>query len=95
MQIGLVQRIRAPMKLSFFTKPDCQLCDAAYFVVRKVADSLGVHVTKIDISAAGNGQWHEQYQHDIPVVHLDGEEIFRHRVNERELRRLLERHRAK
>lgn len=77
------------LQLTFFTKPDCTLCDAAWFVVDKVARAFGVPVEKIDISQPDAAHWHQQYRNDIPVLHLDGVEIFRHRVHERELRALL------
>lgn len=79
-------------QLTFFTKPDCPLCDAAWFVIEKVCAGRNIRVEKIDIAAPGNERWFQAYRHDIPVIHLDGREIFRHRVVERELRRLLAAH---
>ena len=76
-------------QLTFFTRSDCPLCEAAWFVVVKVADPLGVPVTKVDISAPGSECWASRYACEIPVLHLDGREIFRHHVPERPLRRLL------
>jgi len=79
------------MKLTFFTQPECSLCDAAWFVVEKVSRALGVPVEVVDISQPDAADWHARYREHIPVVHLDGEEIFRHRVDERRLRDLLKR----
>jgi hypothetical protein len=79
------------MNLIFFTKPECSLCDAAWFVVDKVARAHGVPVERVDISAPESSAWHALYAEHIPVVHLDGVEIFRHRVDERRLRELLAR----
>jgi hypothetical protein len=76
-------------RLTFFTRRDCPLCDAAWFVVRKVATHTDVLVEKVDIDAPGMEKWAALYGQDIPVLHLDGSEIFRHHVPERELRRLL------
>ena len=81
------------MKLTFFTKPDCELCEAAWFVVRKVADQIGAELERVDISATGQEHWYDLYRHDIPVVHLDGREIVRHRVDEKALRARLQEHR--
>ncbi len=78
------------MKLTFFTKPDCTLCDSAWFVIDKIAPLFGAVVEKVDITTPAHRRWFELYKHDIPVVHLDGNEIFRHKVSETELRRLLE-----
>jgi hypothetical protein len=79
------------VKLTFFTKPDCRLCDAALFIVRKVSVEFDVSVEKVDITTPEGGEWHDRYKHDIPVLHLDGEEIFRHRVSESDLRAVLSR----
>ena len=77
-------------RITFYTRPDCQLCDAALFVIRKVADAQGqFDVQVVDIDRPGNQHWADDYGEHIPVVHLDGREIFRHRVDETVLRRLL------
>ncbi len=78
-------------RVTFFTKPDCTLCDGAMFVIRRVRAHVDFELASVDITAAGNEKWFEAYRHDIPVVHLNGEEVFRHRVDERRLRELLER----
>lgn len=75
--------------MTFFTKPDCSLCNAAWFVIRKVQRNLDIEIMTVDITAPGNEEWYQAYRHDIPVVHLDGTEIFRHRVHEGQLRKLL------
>jgi len=43
------------------------------------------------IDEPGNSEWFEKYHHDIPVIHLNGEFLMQHRVNEEQLRRELER----
>ena len=40
--------------MTFFTKPECRLCDAAYFVVAKVCAELNVPIRRVDISAGGS-----------------------------------------
>ncbi len=76
-------------QITFFTKPDCSLCDGALYVIHRVRAQIDFELETIDISAPGNEKWFDAYQHDIPVVHLDAQEIFRHHVNERQLRDLL------
>ncbi len=76
-------------RITFFTKPDCTLCHAALYVVKRVQSQISFELSCIDISAPGQQAWLAQYKHDIPVVHLNGEEIFRHRVDERRLKELL------
>lgn len=83
------QKADPACKITFFTKPDCTLCDGAMYVIKRVRTTVAFEIESVDITAPGNERWFEAYRHDIPVVHLNGTEIFRHRVGERELRTLL------
>ena len=76
-------------RITFFTKPDCSLCRGALYVIERVRTHSPFELERVDISAQGNERWFDAYRHDIPVVHLNGEEIFRHRVDERRLREFL------
>ena len=77
-------------KITLFTKDDCGLCSGVLFVIRKVRRRVAFDLELVDITAAGQEAWLEAYRNDIPVVHLNGREIFRHRIDEARLRRLLE-----
>jgi hypothetical protein len=50
---------------------------------------LAFELEVIDIDDPGFEDRRNEYGDDIPVVHLNGLEVFRHRVNERELRNLI------
>ncbi len=76
-------------RVTFFTKPDCTLCHAAMYVVRRVQSQMPFELESVDISAPGNETFFADYKHDIPVVHLNDVEIFRHRVDERHLKEFL------
>lgn len=76
-------------RLTFFTKPDCELCRAALFVMERVRAKTPFDLECVDISAPGNEAWFLAYRNDIPVIHLNGTEVFRHRVDERQLRDVL------
>jgi len=75
--------------ITFFTRPDCSLCDAALFVLRRVRAAHPFELAVVNIDEPGQESWHAAYRHDIPVVHLNGVEIFRHRIDERCLRAIL------
>ena len=77
-------------KITFFTKNDCPLCDAAWFVVRKLRVRGLCQVEKLDITAPGNEKWYALYVNEIPVVHINDHEVSRNRVSERHLRKLLD-----
>lgn len=76
--------------VTFFTKQDCPLCDAAWFVINRLRRRCRFDLERIDITDPGNTRWFALYANHIPVVHLNGREVCRHRVNERTLRKLLE-----
>ncbi len=76
-------------RVTFFTKPDCSLCNAALYVIERVRRTDPFELETVDISAPGQQAWFDAYSNDIPVVHLNGREVFRHRVEERRLRELL------
>lgn len=76
-------------RVTFYTKPDCKLCDAALYVIHRVQQSADFHLECVDIAAVGNESWMVAYGYDIPVVHIDGVEVFRHRVVERHFRKLI------
>jgi glutaredoxin len=76
-------------RVTFFTKPDCGLCNAAMYVIERVRRWVPFEFESIDITAPGQEKWLDRYREHIPVVHLNGREVFRHRVDEKELRRLL------
>ncbi len=75
--------------VTFFTKDECSLCSAAWYVIQRVRAKIDFEVRRIDITAAGHEHWLDLYGNDIPVVHLNGKEVFRHRVDERRFRELL------
>ncbi len=76
-------------RVTFFSRPECSLCRAAWFVVQRVRARVPFDVDVIDISTPGNESWLEAYKNDIPVVHLNEREVFRHRIDERSFVRLL------
>ncbi len=79
------------IELTFLTRPECGLCDAALFVVRKVQRLYPFAVQEVDISSPGNEKWLDAYSEHIPVILCDGNEVCRHRVNEADFRRFISR----
>lgn len=76
-------------KITLFTKNDCGLCGGVLFVIQKVRRAIPFDLELVDITAPGQEAWLDAYENDIPVVHLNDQEIFRHRIDEASLRRLL------
>jgi hypothetical protein len=57
---------------------------------RSFLDQIPFRVEEVDIMRPENQEWHDKYVFDIPVISLDGKEIFRHRVDEMELTKTLQ-----
>ena len=60
--------------LTLYGKPGCHLCEGAGAVVRGVAARRGVEVVEVDVTL--DPVLERRYGDRIPVVVLDGEELF-------------------
>jgi len=67
----------------FYTKPNCSLCDEALEQIEAVRQLIPFRLEQVGI--LDDFALYEKYKHDIPVLCLNGLEIFRHRVNREEL----------
>lgn len=75
--------------LTLYTKPDCCLCERALKVLRVVQSDLAFRIEQKDITESY--ELERAYFDRIPVVDMDGEELFEYTVDEVTLReRLLE-----
>ena len=73
--------------LTLYGKPGCCLCDDARQVVESVRRERPFELREVDVSA--DPGLNRDYGERIPVVELDGDEVFELRVDEGELRRLV------
>ncbi len=74
--------------VTVYSKPDCHLCTEAMRVLGALRDELGFELRELDITR----EWalHDVYFERIPVVALDGVELFDFVVDEQILRERLE-----
>ena len=70
-----------------YTRPGCHLCEDALAVLERVRRELPFALQERDIEA--DDELLRRYLERIPVVELDGEELFQFFIDERELRRRL------
>jgi glutaredoxin len=68
------------VRLTLFGRPGCHLCDDA----REVLARVGEPFAEVDITT--DDALHARYLERIPVVALDGRELFDHFVDEESLR---------
>jgi glutaredoxin len=74
--------------VTVFSRPDCHLCAEAMTALRGLQGELGFELRERDID--GDAELQRAYFERIPVVTLDGEELFAYFVDESLLRERLE-----
>jgi glutaredoxin len=74
--------------VTVYSKPDCHLCGEAMVALRSLQDELGFALEELDITS--EDALLRAYFERIPVIALDGEELFDHFVEEAVLRERLE-----
>ncbi len=65
--------------MTLYTRARCHLCEVAAEVLDDVREDLPFDLTVVDID--GDEALRARYRTDIPVVLLDGELLFRYRVD--------------
>jgi glutathione S-transferase len=70
-------------QVTLFGKPGCHLCDDARAVVERVREGHPFELHEVDVSL--DPELHRSYGERIPVLELDGEELFEFFVDEPEL----------
>lgn len=75
-------------RVTIYGKPECCLCDQALEVLEEVRKRTPFDIEKRDIS--GNAHLIERYGLDIPVILVDGQVAFRHRIDKARLIALLD-----
>ena len=61
-----------------YSRPGCHLCDEAKAAIKNSNTSDHYFLEEINIES--DKELLRKYKYDIPVIMIDGEEAFRHRV---------------
>lgn len=75
------------IKIKILSKPDCHLCDDAKETIQRVTKRLPIELEVINIEK--DPGLFDQYKNDIPVIFLNERKIFKHRVDEDKLKKIL------
>ena len=67
-----------------YSRPGCHLCDEAKAAIENSQCSDRYTLEEVNIES--DDELLNKYKYDIPVVTIDGEEAFRHRVDPREFK---------
>ena len=71
------------VQIEIYSRPGCHLCDEAKEVIERVRQRHPFSVSEINVES--DPALEREYGTDIPVILLNGRQVFKHRVNEREL----------
>ena len=80
-----------------FTRPGCTLCEPVKYIIQRSKNKFITPTTassssspssafvyeEINIDLSAHHEWHMKYTNDIPVVHINGIEVARHRMEEK------------
>lgn len=67
-----------------YSRPGCHLCDEAKAAIKK--SNCADHYTLEEVNIESDDELLKKYKYDIPVITIDGEEAFRHRVDPHEFK---------
>ena len=75
--------------ITFYTRDGCHLCDEALAVVQRLLHEHPFELRVVDLDRHAPADKLAAYDHEVPVIELDGRKIMKYRVDERRLVRLL------
>ncbi len=75
------------INIEIFGKKDCHLCEEAEEVLHRIQADYDFHINHIDITQ--NEELFKKYGEEIPVIFLNGEKIFKYKIDEQQLINIL------
>ena len=80
------------VRLTLYTKPDCELCHEAKATLLALSQEFTLDVVEIDITT--DTALYDAFHAEIPVGFLDGQKLFKYRVDPALVRRQIARRRG-
>ena len=75
--------------VTFYTRKGCHLCDEALAVIQQVRAIVAFELVVQDLDGEASPAKLAAYDHEVPVVELDGKKIMKFHVDPNRLTRLL------
>jgi glutaredoxin len=75
--------------LTLYTRDGCHLCEEALVVLDRLAAERSFELVVLDLDREAPDDKRRLYDHEVPVVELDGRKIMKYRIDEGRLLRLL------
>ena len=82
--------MRPKSNVVIYSRPGCHLCDEAKQII--AAAGCADDYTLADIDIESDQDLLRRYKNDIPVITIDGVEMFRHRLTAEQFRSAIARH---
>lgn len=76
------------LKVTFYTRRDCSLCDEVKGLVEDVIGGYPVDLTEMDIDE--DPELRARFDQEVPVLFIEGRKVFKYRTTKSELRNRLE-----
>lgn len=74
--------------VNFYTKEGCHLCDVALDVIEQAKGKIDFQFNSIDITK--DDELMIKFEFEIPVIEIDGEIVFKNKVDKKKLISILE-----
>jgi glutaredoxin len=78
-----------PLELTLYTRAGCHLCEEMKAALAPIARELGAHISEVDVDQSD--ELRALYGNDVPVLFLGSRKAAKHRLDEKQMRRQLER----
>jgi glutaredoxin len=75
--------------VAFYTRDGCHLCEVALEAVERVRARRPFELRIVDLDREAAPSKRTAYDHEVPVVELDGRKVMKYTVDEARLERLL------
>jgi glutaredoxin len=76
-------------RLTLFTRERCHLCHDAHAALTRIQGRVSFELAIVDLDREAEPEKKREYDHEVPVVELEGRKIMKYRVDEARLLRLL------
>ena len=77
----------APVEVLFYGRPDCHLCEEVREEIDRLTEQHGWNLNLREVDIESDDELFKRYLERIPVVAVDGEELFEFFVDEGVLER--------
>lgn len=75
--------------VTLYSRPGCHLCDVVKEQLERIRREVNFHIEERNIDEDEDASLRERYKDDIPVVAVNGQDVFKHRIHIGKLREML------